>query len=570
MFKLASKKKNAAKVPKYTLFPAVVIMALIAVMPLAAVTIDITLSDCELWLVPNVNGIFTDHCMRFHEILVFLAGCILLLYWAGERIFPDDPPRSPLLHEKAARLPLIFSGAYLLFSVVSALFSEHGEISFWGIASESEGVAAVFGYVMLFLAGYCFLRGDALRLFSAGALTASAVMTVMFIIELISGQQMSQLVWGVRDIRTGTALLFGSPVACSEYAVLLFPVLLMSGAASQKPVMKAVYSTAAGFMLCIAVSSYSSAAFAGLLIAVVLCAAALVFLVSGGRKKAYSALAFVPFIIMTATDLSGTLGKLYISASNSGAYSPGECFRLTDIGISEDELTLISGEKELTIVLTETGAQAYGNGVSLGVLKEEMTALPGDYSAVSARLTGGLLQLDLGYDDTIEFQAADGAITYIGLNGYLVPEPEKSAFPELSEYYGFATGRGYIWLNSVPALKDCLILGTGAGQFAYRFPQSDIVGMLNTHGTTALLTDKPHSLYLGIAISDGISALAAFLCISVLSVKRAIPSLRDPVRTGAAISVLCFLIMGIANDSSAVYSSLFWVLAGISVQRGEA
>lgn len=544
-------------------------MVLIAAMPAAAVTLELRLNDCEIWLVPNQNGFMTDYCMQFHEILVFLAGCILLLYWLGERIFPDSPPESPLLREKSARLPLIFAGVYLLFAIASAIFSEHGGISFWGIATESEGIAAVFGYVMLFLGGYCFLRGDKLRFLSAGALTAAAIMTVLYLIELISGQQMSELVWGIRDFRTGTALLFGSPVACSEYAILLFPVLLMSGAASEKKVMRLVYSIAAGVMLCIAVTSYSTAAFAGLILAVVLCAVVLLF-TSCGKKALYSAAAVVPLLIITAADPSGTFGALFASANNAGTYSHGDCYLLTDIDISGGELTLFSGELELEIKLTDSGAEAYGNGEFLCDINEEMTAMPGKYSKASARLTNGLLQFDLGYDDTIEFQAMDGEITYIGLNGYLVPEPAHSAFPELSEYYGFGTGRGYIWLNSLPMLRDCIILGKGPGQFAYGFPQSDIVGMLNTHGTTALLTDKPHNLYLGIAISDGIPALAAFLCLAFLAVKRSVPALREPLRAGAAISVLCFLLMGIANDSSAVYSSLFWVLAGISVQSKAA
>ena len=218
--------------------------AVIALMPVIAGSMEIILHECELPLVPNGGGIIVDHCQRQREILVFAAGCILLLYWAGERIFPDHPLSSPLVHEKSARLPMIFCG--------------------------------------------------------------------------------------------------------------------------------------------------------------------------------------------------------------------------------------------------------------------------------------GLLQFDLGYDDTIEFQALDGEMIYIGLNGYLDPEPSTSAFPELSRYYSFGTGRGYIWLNSLPILKNCIFKGLGEGQFAFWFPQDDIVGMLNTHGTTALLTDKPHSMYLGIALSDGIPALVLFACLVFVAVKRGV------------------------------------------------
>lgn len=563
----AEKKKKNIKAPLYTWFPAVAIAAVIALMPVIVGSVEIILHECELPLAPNGGGILIDHCQRTREIFVFAAGCILLLYWAGERIFPDHPLPSPLVHEKAARLPMISCGGLLLMSVISAVFSQHGEVSFWGFATQSEGIAALIGYILLYLAAYCWLRGDRLRLISFGALAAAGIMTVFYLTERISGQQMTQLVWGIADERTGTALLFGNSAVCGEFSVLLFPVLLLSGLRAENPTLRAVFSLAAGVMACITVTSYSTAAFAGLGIAAVLCAALILFTSCRNRRALYSLLALAPFAVMLAVNFSGTLRSLQISAENAGVYAPGECFRLTDIDISGDTLTLYSGDDTLTVKLTEDGAEASGNGEYLCALGEKMAPFPGEFSSASARLSGGLLQFDLGYDDTIEFQALDGEIIYIGLNGYLDPEPSTSAFPELSRFYSFGTGRGYIWLNSLPILKNCILKGVGEGQFAFWFPQDDIVGMLNTHGTTALLTDKPHCMYLGIALSDGIPALALFACLVFIAVKRGFfPALRDPVRAGVIISLVCFLVMGIVNDSAAAYSSLFWIFAGVCSQ----
>lgn len=564
---MGKKKKGsskAAKKPLYPWIPAVIIAVMIALLPLLAVPVDVLLQECELWLVPNQNGILTSYCTRFREYAVFAAGCILLLYWAGERIFPDRTVDSPLLKEKASLPVLICSGVYLLMAVISAVFSEFGEISFWGLSTENEGAAAAFGYIMLFLGGYCWLRGGRARVLSLGALTAAGAICVLYLIEAISGSQLTQLLWDVEDARSGTALLFGNPGVCGEYCVLLFPVLLMSGASADRRAMRLAYSIAAGAMLCVAVSSRSTAAFAGMTLALILCIPALLIPPETRKRAVYSAAVLFPLIIMTAADFGGTMKALQISAGNLGAYTPDECYRLTDIDISGDSLTLYSGGDTLTITLTEKGAEVFGNGEPLGMLSSEMNSLSGSFSAVSARLDGGLLQLDLGYDDTIEFQATDGEIIYIGLNGYLIPEPSESAFPQLSEYYSIATGRGYIWLNSIPILKDCILKGVGAGAFAYYFPQDDIVGMLNTHGSTALLTDRAHSLYLGTAIADGMPALAALLCIAFLSIKRSLSggAVRQPLRAGEFISVLCFLLMGIANDSSPVTSPIFWIMAG--------
>lgn len=103
-----------------------------------------------------------------------------------------------------------------------------------------------------------------------------------------------------------------------------------------------------------------------------------------------------------------------------------------------------------------------------------MTPFPGEFSSASARLSGGLLQFDLGYDDTIEFQALDGEIIYIGLNGCFDPEPSTSAFPELSRFYSFGTGRGYIWLNSLPILKNCIFKGLGEGRLHSGFHRTTL------------------------------------------------------------------------------------------------
>ena len=257
--------------------------AVIALMPVIASSMEIILHECELPLVPNGGGILVDHCQRQREILVFAAGCILLLYWAGERIFPDHPLSSPLVHEKSARLPMIFCGGLLLMAVISAVFSQHGEVSFWGITTQSEGIAALIGYILLYLSAYCWLRGDKIRLISFGALAAAGIMTALYLTERISGQQMTQLVWGVADERTGTALLFGNSAVCGEFSVLLFPVLLLSG----------------------------------------LRAALILFTSCRNKRALYSFLALAPFAVMLAVNFTGTLRSLRISAENGRSLHSG-------------------------------------------------------------------------------------------------------------------------------------------------------------------------------------------------------------------------------------------------------
>lgn len=146
-------KQKQLKKQGYTRLPMIFIGVLIALWPLTGFPVTITLTEAESVYVPNLGGAITDLCVRSREILLFAAGAALVLFWLGERIFPDSPRRSPLLSRHA--LPLMAgTGLILLTAVLSGIFSLHPEISFWGIASESTGIAALIGLAALFLAAY--------------------------------------------------------------------------------------------------------------------------------------------------------------------------------------------------------------------------------------------------------------------------------------------------------------------------------------------------------------------------------------------------------------------------------
>ncbi len=230
--------------------------------------------------------------------------------------------------------------------------------------------------------------------------------------------------------------------------------------------------------------------------------------------------------------------------------------------MSDPENTLIvKAEADGSFIFTDM------QGNELKHISDGKTTFEQPFSGISAEVDNGIITLDLGYDSPISFAIYNGTIQFVGMNGFLEPELDKSAFPELSDYYSFGTGRGYIWLNTLPVLSHSVILGCGAGQFPFFLPQNDIVGSLNTHGTATLLTDKPHCMYIGIAVSYGIPALLIFIAITVVSLRRGLHKTicqSDDINAGMIGSILCFLVMGIANDSNPVTSPLFWSFLGVA------
>lgn len=557
-------KQKQLKKQGYTRLPMIFIGVLIALWPLTGFPVTITLTEAESVYVPNLGGAITDLCVRSREILLFAAGAALVLFWLGERIFPDNPRRSPLLSRHA--LPLMAgTGLILLTAVLSGIFSLHPEISFWGIASESTGIAAFIGLAALFLAAYEGMSSpENLKYITAGATAAGLLCGGMLLFEKLSGQ-LAGILWGASE-SAGTMLLFGSSTSCGEFCALLFPFLLHSALTEPRRWYSIAQALSAGAALCTALSSMSSAAFYGLLAGTTALVILLTVRVFRGsrpdwKKSALIAAAAVPAAVL----LIAQPGILTTSASNSISYSPENAWGLTYAELSGGTLRLRNSDTEL-VLTADSGAVTLADSAG----ETALLAAPedsADIAGVHAQRSGDILSLDLGYTDVLRFAVMKNELGYVGLNGYIQPL-EQSAFPELSEYYGAFTGRGYIWLNTLPALKNCFLIGTGTGEFCFHYPQNDIVGALNTHGSANLLTDKPHSMYLGLAVSCGIPALLIFLALAVITLRRgAVSSVRCGVLSGAFAAVIAALVMGFANDISPVYSPLAAVFAGILYSR---
>lgn len=557
-------KQKQLKKQGYTRLPMIFIGVLTALWPLTGFPVTITLTEAESVYVPNLGGAITDLCVRSREILLFAAGAALVLFWLGERIFPDNPRRSPLLSRHA--LPLMAgTGLILLTAVLSGIFSLHPEISFWGIASESTGIAAFIGLAALFLAAYEGMSSpENLKYITAGATAAGLLCGGMLLFEKLSGQ-LAGILWGAAE-SAGTMLLFGSSTSCGEFCALLFPFLLHSALTEPRRWYSIAQALSAGAALCTALSSMSSAAFYGLLAGTTALVILLTVRVFRGsrpdwKKSALIAAAAVPAAVL----LIAQPGILTASAGNSVSYSPENSWGLTSAELSGGTVRLRNSDTEL-VLTADSGAVTLADSAG----ETALLAAPGDsadIAGVHAQRSGDILSLDLGYTDVLRFAVMKNELGYVGLNGYIQPL-EQSAFPELSEYYGAFTGRGYIWLNTLPALKNCFLIGTGTGEFCFHYPQNDIVGALNTHGSANLLTDKPHSMYLGLAVSCGIPALLIFLALAVITLRRgAVSSVRCGVLSGAFAAVIAALVMGFANDISPVYSPLAAVFAGIICSR---
>ena len=184
------------------------------------------------------------------------------------------------------------------------------------------------------------------------------------------------------------------------------------------------------------------------------------------------------------------------------------------------------------------------------------------------------MSISLGNNNWI-FTNQTGSGTYQILNNYgkwsEYEDPETLSALDGKEH--LFSGRGYIWGRSIPLLKKYAVLGIGADNFIFAFPQMDYLGRSHSGYADNQLFTKPHNLYLQIAIQYGIPALIAFLvffgmyfvqAFVVYSQKKS-DCFEAKTGLGIFIGMIVYMITGLTNDSMIVVSPIFWTLIGIGL-----
>ena len=145
--------------------------------------------------------------------------------------------------------------------------------------------------------------------------------------------------------------------------------------------------------------------------------------------------------------------------------------------------------------------------------------------------------------------------------------------------YGFegrermGSSRGYIWSRSLPLLKDTLFIGNGPDTYALYFPQNDLIGKFLILGTPELIIDKPHNLFLQMAINTGVISLIVFLIIILMYMKDSLSLYRksdkykeeNVLNTGILSAIIGYLVAGLFNDSYIGVAPIFWILLGLGI-----
>lgn len=270
----------------------------------------------------------------------------------------------------------------------------------------------------------------------------------------------------------------------------------------------------------------------------------------------------------------------YIFVSNGNESSSNENLELKSISIEDNMATLITKTETLRFINNNQKLifkdnenkpiEATYSGTDGKVVLNN--TLYQDYNLILGKMGDKkVLKITKGKINLL-FDLKREGISVISPSGNSIDlKPVKSWGFKGKEKLG--SSRGYIWSRSIPLLKNTVFLGFGPDTFAMYFPQNDIIGKLYAYDTMWSLVDKPHNLYLQIALNTGIISLLSFLFLLGLyfieSIKLfALSDYYDPLnKVGVSIfvSVVGYLGAAFFNDSVVSVAPVFWIMLGLGV-----
>ena len=117
------------------------------------------------------------------------------------------------------------------------------------------------------------------------------------------------------------------------------------------------------------------------------------------------------------------------------------------------------------------------------------------------------------------------------------------------------------------------MLGSGADTFAFVFPNDDYVDKYNNNVYDNRVITKPHSLYLQIAIQNGMLALVCFLVfygwyvVSGLRIyfKQPLNNLLSITGFTILLGTMGYMIAGTIYDSFLTVAPIFWAFLGLGI-----
>lgn len=544
-----------------------------------------------------------DFFSYYKGIWLLVAATFALFVYVA-RLFQSDSN----LIKNELKMYYIAAGLYILFVIGSTVFSKYQSIAVSGFPDRYEGVYILVAYIVVFFITTSLISNEKHIKIMLGSLITGAI--VIGVIGLF--QYLGYDLW---KSDFGKSLMLPSQYAnmavelqfqfakhtiyatlyhtdyVGSYMAMLFPLSFALFVLVKNRLLKVFMAFMTVLMAINWLGCNSRAGMVGGVLALIVFFISINKIISKHWKYFTAGLIVAVAIFLGLNQishgyLSSRVTSLLVDAKsviglNKTTQSDSSSIPLKGIKINGTQGTVVTSTESLSF--------KYNNG-KLNFEDGNQNSLESSYDSTNGKITlkdqkykdYALYAGKMGNDRVLKLEKGDIKLIFnLKPEGIaLMDNKGKVVSLQPVESWGFSgherlgSSRGYIWSRSLPLLKNTLFLGNGPDTFAAYFPQNDIFGkMYAYYGDMWQVIDKPHDLYLQIALNTGvISLLAVLVLFGLYIIKSARIYIRNEYndflsQAGVSIFVAIVGYLGAAffNDSVVSVAPVFWILLGLGV-----
>ena len=525
-------------------------------------------------LIPDIN---------IKEKMVILMAVFCLSWFIGENIFPDNIIKNNPLRDKNKTL-WIMAAIFVICAVLSQVFSADYENEFQNYNTDFESLAVLLSYLVLFFISYnYFYMNKILDILKKTVVVLMTVIIVMSIIEFFDIPIATLWIGNRENLESinRVKLTFDNSNYYGCFCCMLLPFAFEYWLHAKNRISCiAGILINIGIVLCILVSKSTLVFYLqiAIIIAMMICE---IKTIKCKIKEFIVLLIAMPVILLVVNGISGgKLGALIeVSASNGDSFEENvnDIYELKKIDLEGNKLTIYGNESKFSIVFDENIAFYDSDDNIMDAQNEDGWFVFKDEAYKNVKIEFSVIEnastvymkIELGYKDTLDFYIINGEFKGVGAD--LVPLDSIGEEYTFHKFDNAFTGRGYMWIRTLPKLKEVILIGKGPGNYVYNYDQYDYVGLMKIHGTHKVIVNRPHNIILQYCMDIGILGTLALCGIVIYILVQCIINRfkykknDNWILQATFFSVITFCIFSMLNDSMVTVSPYMWILLGINM-----
>jgi len=488
------------------------------------------------------------------------------------------------------------AAVYSIFAVLSSFKAEYKEIVIKGFPDRYENIFVLLGYLLLVVAAVNIVDNKKSFKLILKALFISAFILAIHGILQFYNYDLLATEFGRKLITPdgldffvdrlsfiGRRIIYSTmynPNYVGSYASMVGILALGLYSSSQKNKKLFISGILSTLLFAFLIGSRSRAGFMGFIAGTVI----ILYMQRQFLKKHWIRIFVIftvftlVFIIMNARNLDEIFSDVLFPKTEQEKYLEGEILPpITEVSSEAGKLKLKTAEAEFEIIMASDQIKVL-NKQPLNVYnsKDEVKEIifkGKQYLHHSFQINEKENYLIWNYGaKSAQFYYQDGQILMAGMHNNLYPLKKVESIG-FKGYERLGSSRAYIWSRTLPLLKDTIFIGHGPDTYAMYFPQDDVIGKLKFFSNPKIIVDKPHNLYLQIAINTGIISLLVLLYLwgnyifssFVLYNNSDLSSWQNRLGIALLGAVSAYLVAGFFNDSVISVAPVFWIILGLGI-----